>query len=80
MKSTLMRVGLAIVFVVGTLSGVSTAPASAQQGACRKTCQENFHKMRQACRSKAKGPERRQCEERAAKAHRECVKGCRPPS
>ena len=78
MKSTLVRIGLAIVFVVGALSAVATAPASAQQGACRKACQEAFRKARQECRSVTPGPDRRRCELKATRAHRECIKACRP--
>jgi hypothetical protein len=78
MKSTLLRVSLAIVFVVGMLSGVSMTTASAQQGACRKACQEAFRKARQDCKSATTRPDRRRCEAKAVKAHRECVKACRP--
>ena len=78
MKSTLVRVGLVIAFVVATMGGISTAPASAQQGACRKACNEAFRRARHDCRSVTPRPERRRCEERARRAHRECIRGCRP--
>ncbi len=76
MKSTLLRVGLVIAFVAATLTGISTA--SAQQNACRKACNETFRKARQDCRSATPGPDRRKCEVKATKAHRECIKACRP--
>ena len=76
MKSPLMRIGLVIVFAVATLGGLSTAAAG--QSACVKGCNETFRKAMHDCRSVTPRAKRRRCEEDARKAHRQCLKGCRP--
>ena len=75
MRSPLMRIGLVIVFALGTL-GISTASA-AGQSACRKACNETFRKAMHDCRGVTPRAKRRKCEVDAQKAHRQCLKACR---
>jgi hypothetical protein len=76
MKSPLMRISLVIVFALATLGGVSTA--SAGQSTCVRGCNEAFRKALHDCRGVTPRAERRRCEEKARKAHRQCLRGCRP--
>ncbi|GEM_PF-6280294 len=74
MKSPLMRIVLVVVFAVATLGGVSTASA---QSTCKKGCNDVFRKAMHECRAVTPRAERRKCEVRAQKAHRQCLRGCR---
>lgn len=79
MKSSLVRIALGIVFAIAMVGGLSTVPASAgQSSTCQKACNETFRKAMHDCRSVTPRAQRRKCEEAAVKAHRQCLKGCRP--
>jgi hypothetical protein len=84
MKSTVMRISLALVFCLGMFATANPAalgqrPDRGNRGdreRCQKECQEKYKEQSHQCRDK-RGRERRECQQRANKERRECRDKCR---
>jgi hypothetical protein len=83
MKSTILRISLALVFCLGML--VSANPAALGQRdrglsggrqKCEKECQDRYREQSHQCRDK-RGKDRRECQKSADKERRECRNKCR---
>lgn len=77
MKSTasvLVRVGFAVLFVLGMF--VSVSPVSAAGNRCKDRCNERYHRRVEECRDR-RGRERRRCEKNAQDERDECRHRCR---
>jgi hypothetical protein len=84
MKSTILRISLALVFCLGIF--VSANPAAMGQrdrgergnrDRCQKECKKKYKEQVSDCKSKRGKGERRECKERASKELRECQDRCR---
>jgi hypothetical protein len=83
MKSTIIRISLALLFCLGMF--VTANPAALGQRPdrdrggrerCQKECQDRYREQTRECKGK-RGRDRRECLQRADKDRRECRDKCR---
>ena len=80
MKSTILRISLALVFCLGMLVTANPAVSGqrdrGERQKCQKECQDKYREQTRECRGK-RGRDRRECQQRADKDLRECRDKCR---
>jgi hypothetical protein len=74
--SLFLRLGLALLFCLGTIANVSPASAAAKGNRCKDRCNDAYHRRMEDCRGLRKYDKRR-CEDRAKREHNECRHRCR---
>jgi hypothetical protein len=80
MKSTILRISLALLFCLGMF--VTANPAALGQRdrgnreRCQKECQEKYKERMRDCKG-MRGKDKRGCKERATKERNECKDRCR---
>ena len=74
--SLFLRLGLALVFCLGTFATVSPASGAAKGNRCKDRCNDAYHRRMEDCRG-LRRYEKRRCEDRAKRARDECRQRCR---
>ena len=82
MKSTILRISLAVVFCLGMFLTANPAALGQREDRgdrdrCQKECKKHYKEQMSDCKSKRGKNERRECKERASKELRECQGRCR---
>jgi hypothetical protein len=80
MKSTVVRISLALLFCLGTFVTAHSVPVGQrdrhERQRCEKECQARYKEETRQCRDK-RGKDRRECQQRADRDRRECRDKCR---
>ena len=74
--SLFLRLGLALLFCLGTFANVSPASAAAKGNRCKDRCNDAYHRRMEDCRG-LRRYEKHRCEDRAKREHKECRRRCR---